>query len=183
MATARAQWLATVALMATTVLAVGCGSSTDGVARARPPTAKQGQVSTAVAVIRSWSSALRRGDVAAAARYFALPSEFVNGPGDTLTIRTETEAEAVNASLPCGAELISTTVRGRVVSALFRLTNRLGPNAGCGSGTGQFARTNFVIRGGRIVAWIRAPDAGVVPAPGPPNTVPETPPAPPGPTV
>jgi hypothetical protein len=179
MATARAQWLVTVALAAAAVLAVGCGSSN----HRDPPTAKQGQVSATVAVIRAWSSALRRGDVAGAARYFALPSEFVNGPGDTFTIRTMAQAQAVNASLPCGAQLISTTVRGRIVSALFRLTDRLGPNAGCGLGTGQLARTNFIIRGGHIVDWIRAPDAGVVPTPGPPTTVPETPPAPPGPTV
>jgi hypothetical protein len=179
MATARALWLATVALTATAVLAAGCGSST----HRDPPTAKQSQVSTAVAVIRAWSSALRRGDVAAAARYFALPSEFVNGPGDTFTIRTKAQAQAVNASLPCGAELISTTVRGRVVSALFRLTNRQGSHADCGLGTGQLARTNFIIRGGRIVDWIRAPDPGVAPAPGPPTTVPATPTAPPGPSV
>lgn len=111
-------------------------------------------------VIRAWSSALRRGDVSGAARYFALPSEFINGPGVAITIHTEAQAQAANAGLPCGAILISAREHGRFVSALFRLTNRPGANAGCGSGAGQLARTDFVIVGGRIVEWIRAPERG-----------------------
>ena len=120
-----------------------------------------------MSVIRAWSNALRRGDVNGAARYFALPSEFINGPGDSAAIRTEAQARAANASLPCGAVLISAERRGPFVSALFRLTNRPGVNAGCGAGTGQLARTDFIIVAGRIVHWIRAPDAGPGPAPGP----------------
>jgi hypothetical protein len=138
-----------------------------------------------VDVIRAWSDALRRGDVAGAARYFALPSEFVNGPGDVVMIHTEAQARAANASLPCGAVLISTTRHGRLITALFRLTERLGPNAGCGSGTGVLARTDFIIVGGRILDWIRAPDAGGgappgLPAPGP---IPAQPPTSTGPVV
>lgn len=116
-----------------------------------------------VRVIRNWSSALRKGDVRAAADYFALPSLMVNGPdaaGDTvlLTIRTRAEAVAANAGLPCGASFISADQRGRYVNALFRLTNRPGPGGGCGAGAGQTARTDLVISKGRIVEWIRAPD-------------------------
>jgi hypothetical protein len=116
-----------------------------------------------VRVIRAWSGALARGDVRAAARYFALPSEMINGPdaaGDLvlLTIRTRAEAVAANAALPCGARFISADQRGRYVNALFRLTNRRGPGSGCGPGIGQTARTNLVIRNGLIVEWIRAPD-------------------------
>jgi hypothetical protein len=129
---------------------------------APPPTGLPASPS-AVRVIRAWSSALRRGDVRGAARYFALPSEFINGPdanGDVpvLIIRTRAEAAAVNASLPCGAVFLSADRRGRYVNALFRLTDRPGPGGGCGSGTGQTGRTNFVITAGRIAAWIRAPD-------------------------
>ena len=40
---------------------------------------------TAVGVIRAWSDALRRGDVRAAAGYFALPSVMVNGTDATGT--------------------------------------------------------------------------------------------------
>jgi len=114
-------------------------------------------------VIRGWSDALRRGDVGAAASYFALPSVMINGPlgnGAALVteIDTRAQARAANASLPCGASFISADQRGRYVNALFRLTNRPGAGGGCGAGVGQTARTNFVIRGGHIVQWIRAPD-------------------------
>jgi hypothetical protein len=114
-------------------------------------------------VIRAWSNALRRGDVRGAAHYFALPSQFVNGPDASgrvpvIAIRTEGEAEAINATLPCGARFVSADRRGRYVNVLFRLTDRPGLGGGCGAGTGELARTNFVIAGGRIVQWIRAPN-------------------------
>ena len=118
----------------------------------------------AVDVIRSWSDALRQGDVRDAAGYFALPSVMINGT-DTggsallITIDTPAQAEAANESLPCGAQLISADRRGRYVNALFRLTGRSGPGGSdCGGGAGQTARTNFVIAHGRIMEWIRAPD-------------------------
>jgi hypothetical protein len=141
-----------------------------------------------VEVIREWSDALRRGDVRAAARYFALPSVMINGTDTTgaalvLAIRTRGEAEAANASLPCGAQFLSADQRGRYVNALFRLTGRGGQGGGsCGTGAGQTARTNFVIAHGLIVEWIRAPDDpgdnGGPPAQPAPDTV-----APVGPSV
>jgi hypothetical protein len=117
-----------------------------------------------VSVIRAWADALRRGDVSAAARYFALPSVMINGAdasGDALVITMNTRAQAVaaNSTLPCGARLISADQRGRYVNALFRLTGRPGPGgSNCGTGAGETARTNFVIADGLIVEWIRAPD-------------------------
>lgn len=141
---------------------------------------------TDVAVIRAWSDALRRGDVRGAARYFALPSVMVNGTdasGGALIYAIDSRAEAVsaNASLPCGAQLISADQRGRYVNALFRLTGRSGPGGSdCGTGVGETARTNFVIAHGLIVEWIRAPDdpgdnggsAGPAPVPATPETLP-----------
>jgi ketosteroid isomerase-like protein len=118
----------------------------------------------AVNVIRAWSDALRNGDVQAAARYFALPSVMINGTDATgtaleITIGTQAEAAAANATLPCGARLVSADQRGRYVNALFRLTGRRGPGGtDCGGGVGTTARTNFVIAHGRIVEWLRAPD-------------------------
>jgi len=117
----------------------------------------------AVSVIRAWSDALRHGDVRRAARYFALPSVMINGTDSTgqalvLTIVTASQAEEANATLPCGARLISTDKRGRYVNALFLLTGRPGPGGtDCGGGVGTTARTNFVIAHGRIVEWLRAP--------------------------
>ncbi len=116
-----------------------------------------------VAVIKAWSSALRRGDVQGAARFFALPSEMINGGGggqvSALKLTSLHAAEVANEGLPCGAKLISADRRGQLINALFELTGRPGPGgSGCGSGSGGTARTNFVIRHGLIVLWIRAPD-------------------------
>jgi hypothetical protein len=140
-------------------LLAGCGST-----RIFQGTIHGANPSTAATVIRMWSNALRRGDVTAAARYFALPSEFANGPTANGTmavvaIHTEAQAVAVNSELSCGSVLLSVHQDGRYVNALFRLTNRGGPGGGCGSGAGQLARTDFLIKGGRIVEWIRAPEA------------------------
>jgi len=138
----------------------------------------------AVAVIRAWSDALRRGDVRGAARYFALPSVMINGTDATgsavlITIGTRAEAEEANASLPCGALLLSADQRGLYVNALFRLTGRPGVGGStCGTGAGETARTNFVITGGRILEWIRAPDD-----PGDNGTPAVPTPAPPGPAI
>ncbi len=136
----------------------------------------------AVKVIEGWSSALRHGDVSAAAGFFALPSTLINGIDGNgaplvLNIRTSDQALAANATLPCGARFISADQRGRYVNALFRLTGRPGPG-GSSCGGGQTARTNFVIADGHIVEWIRAPDDpgdndnGGQTAPQPPTPVP-----------
>jgi hypothetical protein len=118
----------------------------------------------AVRVIRAWADALRHGDVRGAARYFALPSVMINGGGtgglvSVIRIHTIADAEAANAGLPCGARFLSADKRGQYVNVLFMLTGRPGPGGGnCGGGAGATARTNFVVIGGRIRAWLRAPD-------------------------
>jgi hypothetical protein len=133
----------------------------------------------AVSVIKAWSDALRRGDVRGAAQYFALPSVMINGADSAgqavvITIVTSAQAQAANATLPCGARLISTDQRGRYVNALFLLTGRPGPGGtDCGGGVGTTARTNFVISHGRIVEWLRAPSE-----PGDNGTPGQTPPSP-----
>ncbi len=113
-----------------------------------------------VAVVRHWADALRAGHVRAAAGYFRLPSVFDNGPQETLTIRTAAQAEFVNSSLPCGAEVLSAFRTGHFIDVLFRLTLRAGPGGGhngCAAEVGLSARTDFLIRDGKIVAWVRAP--------------------------
>jgi hypothetical protein len=118
-------------------------------------------VSSPEAVIRAWADTLRRGDVGRAAAYFSLPAIVQNGT-PPLHLTTRAEVKAFNASLPCGARVMHVFSSGRYTKAVFRLTERPGPGR-CGSGTGQTARTAFVVRNGKIREWRRLPD--VSPAP------------------
>jgi hypothetical protein len=179
---ARARVSAPLVLMATALLAVGCGSGrhtarhTSTAARSRttarrhappplpvnpvPSHAPRAADGRTVAVIRHWADALRRGDVRGAARYFEIPSVFAPAPDQEVTIHSLAEAEAANRALPCGAKLLSVVrVGGQLVQALFRLTGRPGPGgSACNPGAGETARTNFVILSGHIHVWLRAPD-------------------------
>jgi hypothetical protein len=162
-----------IAAVTAVVLLAGCGSGHKSRQGSSASAGAGRSQAAAVEVIRAWSSALRRGDVRGAARYFALPSVFANGSGQVpvIIIHTEREAQVINESLPCGALFISAVKSGRYVKALFRLTDRPGPGGGCGAGIGQLASTDFVVRGGRIAQWIRAPDnsgGGAPPSPSSP---------------
>ena len=112
-----------------------------------------------VAVVCGWASALQAGRLRVAAGYFHLPSVFSDGTG-AVTVHTRAQAELVNASLSCGATPVSALRQGRYVNVLFRLTSRHGATAACGTGIGQPARTRFLIRDGKILAWLRAPTTG-----------------------
>jgi hypothetical protein len=118
-----------------------------------------------VKVIDGWVTALRRGDVDAASKYFAIPSVAENGP-ILAHIRSLDDARRFNESLPCGARLVRADSAGEFTTATFRLTERPGPGV-CGPGTGGIAKTSFVIRDGKIVQWRRVGAAsGAPPAPG-----------------
>ncbi|HYH47101.1 MAG TPA: hypothetical protein VEG34_15575 [Thermoanaerobaculia bacterium] len=110
----------------------------------------------AAAVIERWSATLSRGDVAGAARLFAIPSVAENGP-TSIRIRDAADARLFNASLPCGARLTEAVQQGELVVATFELTERPGPGS-CGGGTGGTARTAFAIENGRITEWRRVAD-------------------------
>jgi hypothetical protein len=172
-----------VALVASLIVALGgCSSATTllhSASHGGVANTSAGVPANVVSVIVGWSKALRAGHVAAAARYFDVPSVFFSGSGPPIEMRSLAQVEAVNAGLPCGATFLSARARGGVVNVLFRLTDRLGPGgaAGCGSGAGQTARTNFIIRDGHIEEWLRAPDE-----PGD-NGSPRTPAQPPTPTA
>ena len=112
-----------------------------------------------------WLAALRRGDVRAASRYFALPSTFQNGT-PVLTIDTDVERVAVNEALPCGAKAIRTGGAGAFTIIVFELVRR--PGADCGPGTGNRARGAIRVAGGRIREWYRLPDAPGAAQPAPP---------------
>ena len=137
------------------------------VARTCAPTADGPAAPAAqVRVVCEWASALEAGHVDAAAGFFHLPSLFYDGTG-LLTLDTRAQAEVANSGLTCGAVPVSAFRQGRYVNVLFRLTGR--PGAGgtaCSGGVGQSARTRFLIRDGRIVAWLRAPVTTPSPASG-----------------
>jgi hypothetical protein len=108
-----------------------------------------------VAVIRGWSSALRRGRVVAAARYFAVPVTVLNGPS-VVVLRTRRAVREFNRELPCGAELTRWQRAPRhFVIATFRLTNRVGSR--CDGTPGALAAVAILVRKGHIVQWLRVP--------------------------
>jgi len=107
-------------------------------------------------VIRTWVNTLRRGDIAGAARLFALPAIVQYAPGDQpLRLTSRRNARTFNRLLPCGAELLRTERRARYTVGIFRLVERRG--ARC-DGPGAVVETAFVIRGGLIAQWRRLPD-------------------------
>jgi hypothetical protein len=103
-------------------------------------------------VIDGWAKTLASGDIEGAAEFFALPSVAENGV--LVEIEDEDDALRFNASLPCGAELISAESQGELTTATFRLIERPGAGA-CGDGTGNTAQTSFVIEDSKIVEWRR----------------------------
>jgi hypothetical protein len=55
---------------------------------------------------------------------------------------------------PAAPRLIGAETAGEFTTATFRLTERPGPGI-CGPGTGEAAKTSFVIRDGKIAEWRR----------------------------
>ena len=109
-------------------------------------------------VIAEWAAAVRRGDATKAAAFFDLPA-IVYQPGQTaLQVNTPQIAEAFNASLPCGAKLLTTSPEGRYVVATFVLVKR---DRAC-PGEGSLARVGFVFgdvhHPRRFTEWWQVPE-------------------------
>jgi hypothetical protein len=123
----------------------------------RSLTAKDPVTDAEARVIRAWSSQLRHGHVARAARYFALPAVVANG-FDPVTISTRKEARQFNKLLSCGA--VVTKLERQVhhlVLTTFRLVTRTGPGAHpCGGGA--TAKSALRVEHGLITQWYRVPD-------------------------
>ena len=120
--------------------------------------ARTGPVTAAEkAVIRGWADALRRGDVERAIAYWRTPAIAANG-SQPFKLLTRRAVRQFNDGLACGARLESVERDQGYVLATFRLTERKGASVSCGSGVGNRARTLFLLRGGKIVQWIRATD-------------------------
>jgi hypothetical protein len=110
----------------------------------------------AARVIRGWLRALRRGDIARAASYFAIPSRFQNGT-PVLTLDTRTEVLAVNISFPCGAVATRLESAGPFTLVRFRLTSRV--NGDCRGAEGHTTGGAIRVAGGHIREWYRLYDA------------------------
>ena len=148
----------------------GCGSDA-GQAKTPPPPkraatpaplAEKPAAERDVAVIRGWTDALRRGEVARASRYFAIPSVVSNGTSP-IRLTSRSDVKFFNRTLPCGAKFARAVDTGAFVVATLVLTERPGRGR-CGAGAvGSEAYTAFLIRRHKIVQWRRvarpAPEA------------------------
>lgn len=142
------------AAIVTPLLALSACGGSDSTSSTSATSTVSGDADPAdVQVIDGWATALRQGDVEAAAGYFAIPSVAENGP-ILVRIRSADDAVQFNESLPCGARLIRADSAGEFTTATFRLTERPGPGS-CGPGIGSVAKTSFVIRDGKIAQWRR----------------------------
>ena len=142
------------AAIVTPLLALSACGGSDSTSSTSATSTVSGDADPAdVQVIDGWVTALRQGDVEAAAGYFAIPSVAENGP-ILVRIRSADDAVQFNESLPCGARLIRADSAGEFTTATFRLTERPGPGS-CGPGIGSVAKTSFVIRDGKIAQWRR----------------------------
>ena len=158
-AAARALLLAALVLGAIAVGGCGGGGDTSSTAAggAVAPDVPGGGDAADVRVIDAWAQALSRGDIRAAAAFFATPSTTENGI--PFEIRDSADARRFNESLPCGARLVRAQTQGGFTTATFRLIERPGPGV-CGAGTGSRAATAFVIEDGKITDWRRVPTPG-----------------------
>jgi hypothetical protein len=120
---------------------VGCSGPSDEPGEPDPLHSYNGRV------IRGWLLSLERQDYEQAAYYFAPNALIDQGHPDSLT--TKSEAFAINASLPCRADLIRLQGGGHAprVRATFRL--RTGPGGPC-SGV---VKVRYTIRAGKFTEW------------------------------
>jgi hypothetical protein len=117
----------------------------------------------ALGVIEGWTNALRTDRPARAASYWAHPSVMVNGPDATgqvtfIHILNSHEAELADETLSCGATLRHTKRSGKYVEGEFTLSTRTGAGASSNGCSGP-ANVDFLIHGGHIARWLRAPVA------------------------
>lgn len=109
-------------------------------------------------VIRGWLLSLEREDYTQAAYYFA-PNALID-QGHPYRLKSQSDAVAFNASLPCRAKLVGMNGGGhaRHVLATFRL--RRGPGGKCSG----FTRVRYTIRNGKFTEWRQLPDIEEKPA-------------------
>jgi limonene-1,2-epoxide hydrolase len=132
------------ALAAVAFAAAGCGSGTP----------------SAESVVRAWSQALNQGDNETAAKLFAQGAEVIQGEM-VLTLRTQQDALAWNAALPCSGRILEIHTKGQTATATFLLGDR--PHNRC-DGPGHRATAIFRVVKGKIVLWHQT-GSGAAPQP------------------
>jgi hypothetical protein len=152
--------LLTVAAMVLLVITVtGDDESGDSNATQETSEIPGGADAEAAEVIDNWSTALREGDIEAAAEFFAVPSVAQNGT-PPLDLDSREDVVTFNEALPCGAELVEATDHAGFTIATFELTERPGEGQ-CGPGVGETAQTAFRIEDGLITEWRRVGGDGL----------------------
>jgi hypothetical protein len=158
------------ALVTVAVAAAGCGAKTPpqdlhtpgvtpqsnpGAATPAPTPAGEPVTRAEIAVIRGWSEAVRRGNVEAATRYFAVPATIENDPtGARIVFHARKQLRLFNRTLRCGAKLMRwERAPHRFVVATFKLTDRRGGK--CDATPGTLAAVAFLIRHRHIEQWLR----------------------------
>ena len=128
------------AVVAALGLLVGCGSGSP----------------SAESVVRAWSEALNQDDNDTAGKLFARNAEIVQGDR-VVTLRTQEEAVAWNAGLPCSGRILSIRTHGQTATATFLLGNRR--HSRC-DGPGEQATAIFRVVKGKIVLWHQTGTSG-----------------------
>lgn len=104
-------------------------------------------------VITKWLTALSKGDIGRAARFFALPARVQNGTS-VLTLRKAGDREIFNEAFPCGARATKLQEGGKGFTIVdFVLTERAGGD--CQGATGGRARSAIRVVDGHITDWYR----------------------------
>lgn len=124
-------------------------------------TACGGGSPSAESVVRAWSAALDQGDNDTAGSLFAPGAQVVQG-GTVLTLRTQHDAVAWNAALPCSGRILSIHSSGQMARATFLLGNR--QHSSC-DGPGHKATAIFKVVRGKIVLWHQTGTQAAAPPP------------------
>ena len=122
------------------------------------------------AVVRAWTANLNAGNNAAEVRLFSLPALIsqMEGPYGCWCL-TPRQIFQFHVQLPCSAKIVSTKVRGRYATAVFRMGDREMISK-CDSPGGSLTAVRFTIVRGKITAlqqmWWKPPGRAAIRAPG-----------------
>jgi hypothetical protein len=141
-------------LLATALLAAGCGGSSEKKPAPKPPSS----VSPGEAVIRGWTTALYNGQYEKAANYFA-PRAIVQ-QGRSFVLRSHEEAVFFGRTLPCRAKVtaVKAEKKGTLLASFDFFPGLHGTCPDGGSG-----QVRFFIRKGKIETWRQLRSAPTAP--------------------